>query len=306
MDINKLKTELLQNIILTLECPIEHIDMFFAAEIEFYICDSKNTILDDLDINSPEIIQLEKYLKQAYVSDLAIDNIEKEDGFNQFEIQTRPTKNPSLLVDSIIQIRQLLLGYDNLKITFNGKPNINDAGSAIHFHISLYALDFNLFAKHKTENGENYLMIFYWAIAGMLDFMAESVYIMCDSDTCYERFLYPRKYQKHIHHPTNCSWGFNNRTCAIRVLSSNSPGCVNIDNSRIEYRVASASSNPFLVLYAIIYAIKYGLDNQLDCPEPVFGNAFDYEYDSVQELPKSIKEARALFNKGRLKFLLKE
>ncbi|MEN9782308.1 MAG: hypothetical protein RL208_458, partial [Pseudomonadota bacterium] len=58
----------------------------FAAEVEFYI--NKDDILD---INHPFIHQFQKEL--LLNDKFKIENLEIEDGINQFEVQFEPTKD---------------------------------------------------------------------------------------------------------------------------------------------------------------------------------------------------------------------
>ena len=79
--------------------------------------------------------------------------------------------------------------------------------------------------------------------------------------------------------PINLSFGFNNRTCAIRIMPSNEDK----NNKRLEYRVAAADADIFLSMAVILDAISYGLKNDLNLEKSgfkqVFGNAFDEQYE---------------------------
>ena len=90
------------------------------------------------------------------------------------------------------------------------------------------------------------------------------------------RFDYDLNYQlfknKKYTSPINISWGYDNRTTAIRIPKSEN------ENRRIEFRVPPANINPDIVILKVLEAIKYGIENRLNPPEPIYGNAFDKQY----------------------------
>jgi gamma-glutamylputrescine synthase len=83
--------------------------------------------------------------------------------------------------------------------------------------------------------------------------------------------------------PTQASWGHNNRTVALRIP------CGDDDARRIEYRVAGADANPYLVVAAILAGLLHGLDNTLPLPAPVVGNGLEQE-----GLPFPTRQSEAL------------
>ena len=136
----------------------------------------------------------------------------------------------------------------------------------------------------------------------MLDFMLQSMVIFAPTENCYERYLYPRKMQRYIHFPTGVSWGFNNRTCAIRIPKKPTE---DPKNCRIEHRVCSTQADPYLSLFCIISAMTFGVKYQLECPEPVYGNSFDAIHDYIKPFPKSLEKAKLLFDEGEFRVLKK-
>ena len=71
--------------------------------------------------------------------------------------------------------------------------------------------------------------------------------------------------------PAACAWGHENRTCAIRVPGGG-PASL-----RLEHRVAGADANPHLLLAAILGAALIGVEDDLEPPPPVTGNAYDLD-----------------------------
>ena len=58
--------------------------------------------------------------------------------------------------------------------------------------------------------------------------------------------------------PTDSTWGVENRTCALRVI----PGSPK--SQRVEYRVAAADANPYVILAAPLASGLYGVEQQLE------------------------------------------
>ncbi len=275
--------------ILAKELDINQHDLYFklGAELEFYI---KNN--QQLSLHSEEIQNIMEILETKY-SDLKLESLEEEDGFNQFEVQFKTTQNAVELSKQINTFRSIMQKISN--VDFRAKPYVNDAGSSLHFHISIYYNNVNLFSKdNPRDNEEYYYLPLYWSIAGMLKNMLSAMRLFAPTENCYERYLYPKN-QKFIHNPTGVCWGFNNRTCAIRIPKKPTE---DPDNCRIEYRICSSISDPYLDLIAIFYSMQDGILNKLECPEPIFGNAFDVLHDYLTPLPKSLSEANILFKNG--------
>ncbi len=88
-------------------------------------------------------------------------------------------------------------------------------------------------------------------LAGMIDLMPSSMALLAPNVNSYRRF------QPGMYVPTQASWGHNNRTVALRIP------CGDRHNHRVEYRVAGADANPYLVMAAIFAGILHGLDNEL-------------------------------------------
>ena len=56
--------------------------------------------------------------------------------------------------------------------------------------------------------------------------------------------------------PTAATWGFENRTCALRVIGGSAK------SQRVEYRIAAADINPYLALAAAIGSGLWGIEQQ--------------------------------------------
>src|SRR5262245_57681965 len=85
--------------------------------------------------------------------------------------------------------------------------------------------------------------------------------------------------------PTDATWGVENRTCALRVIEGSAK------SQRVEYRVAAADANPYVILAAALGSGLWGIENKVE-PEPVVeGNAYDKKFPDYLALPRTLWEA---------------
>jgi glutamine synthetase len=88
--------------------------------------------------------------------------------------------------------------------------------------------------------------------------------------------------------PTTLAWGRDNRTCGFRIVGHGA-------SQRIETRIPGGDVNPYLAFAALIAAGLYGIDQELELPAPLEGNA--YESDA-ERFPSTLREAIAALEAG--------
>ena len=286
----------LQSLAKVLEIETEDLEVKVSAELEFYIVDTdgqklKENLSDSSYLqNIVKLLQLEDKENLKFNSNKSIienknirmESFEDEDGFNQFEVQFIPTNNPVELAENINDFKSTIskIVEQKYKIDFRAKPFIDEPTSSLHFHISVYYKGVNLFAKdNPTNSDEYYYLPLYWCIAGMLALTQKFIKYFAPTENCIERYCLPKRDAKYIHYPTRICWGFNNRTCAIRIPRKPSEDPL---NCRIEHRISSSMADPYLALFAIFCGMQYGVAQELECPEPVYGRA--YEDDEAGKL----------------------
>jgi glutamine synthetase len=83
--------------------------------------------------------------------------------------------------------------------------------------------------------------------------------------------------------PVFADWGYQNRTCALRISA---PG-------RFEYRSVDAAVNPYLMAGALLKAFDDGISNKIDPGEPEERNMYEAiaAGKKVKKLPMSLGEA---------------
>ena len=166
-------------------------------------------------------------------------------------------------------------------ITFMAKYNERE-GNSCHIHLSFRGTDGSIVMAGDREHGFSELMEHF--IAGVLDALPDFTYFLAPNINSYKRFV------KGSFAPTAVAWGFDNRTCAVRVVGKG-PGL------RAELRVGGADLNPYLATAAFIAAGLHGMDNALPLPPLVTGNAYEA---AVDQLPTTLVDAAARLGSSEL------
>src|SRR5690349_13042165 len=69
--------------------------------------------------------------------------------------------------------------------------------------------------------------------------------------------------------PTTVTWGYDNRTVALRVLGNGRKSC------RLETRVIGSDANPYLAMAAALASGLYGIKNKIALKQPAtIGNGY--------------------------------
>ncbi|WP_234467247.1 glutamine synthetase family protein [Kosakonia sp. S42] len=225
-----------------------------APEIEFYLIDHQTQIMRSqgcfhMTVPSTYAPFIEKLEEMAAAQNLSLTGIVSEAEPGQFELNLRHSHQVVEVCENVLALRRLTsivateFGY---KANFMAKPFSQLAGNGLHFHISLNDIHgSNVFAAPANELNEMTRL----CLAGLLHLMSASLAIMAPGVNSFRRM------RKNLDEPLFSSWGFNKRSAALRIP------CSTEENSRIEYRIAGADSNPYLVMATILTGMLYGLEN---------------------------------------------
>lgn len=94
--------------------------------------------------------------------------------------------------------------------------------------------------------------------------------------------------------PTEASWGIDNRTCALRAILGGEK------SQRVEYRVAAADANPYVILSAAVASGLWGVQNAIKPESPVKGNAYEKHFPKRLALPRTLWEAAQALRKSKM------
>ena len=118
-----------------------------------------------------------------------------------------------------------------------------------------------------------------WFVGGQQALMPELLSMIACTVNSYTR-LVPGYWA-----PTSASWGYENRTCALRVIGG-AP-----KSQRVEYRIAAADINPYIAFAASIGSGLWGIENKIEPTAPVEGNAYEKRFPAKMGLPSTLWEA---------------
>lgn len=168
-----------------------------------------------------------------------------------------------------------LAGRSSMTATFMASPQTGLV-SGLHLHISLTRSG-NPMINHPdgrlSEIGEQ-------AVAGLLAALPRLAPLYAPNTNSYKRYV-PGSFA-----PTAMTWGWDNRTCAVRIAGHGT-------GLHLEVRVPGADANPYLAMSAAIAAITHGIERQLTPPAPCTANA--YEATDLPMLPLTLGQARSAF-----------
>ncbi len=180
----------------------------------------------------------------------------------QFEINLRHRNDALLACDDAVYLKRTVKAIAQQQgqlASFMAKPFAAQAGSGMHLHVSLLDRDGrNVFACTPEAPGP----MLRHAIGGLQRNVDDCLLLFAPHANSYRRFV------ANAFVPLNASWGFNNRTVAMRIPHSDSA------NTRIEHRIAGADANPYLVAAAVLAGILEGLEREYDPGPPITGNAY--------------------------------
>jgi glutamine synthetase len=159
-------------------------------------------------------------------------------------------------------------------------------GCSGHIHQSAWDAEgeHNLFWNEDGRHHMSKLMGHY--IAGLLATLPEFILMFAPNVNSYKRFV------EGTWAPTTATWGFENRTTALRIISTNAGAC------RIEQRVPGADVNPYLGFAACLAGGLHGIERKLEPPPLTEGDA--YAIRGLQRLPSSLSEAVEAFTSSAL------
>jgi len=159
-------------------------------------------------------------------------------------------------------------------LTFMAKYDERE-GNSCHIHMSLRGKDGSI----VFDDGDGPTRVFEQFIAGIQVTMAEFTLLYAPNVNSYKRF------QPGSFAPTAIAWGYDNRTCSLRVVGHGG-------GMRVENRVPGGDVNPYMGLAAMLAGGLHGIENELGLEDAFEGNAYESDKPHV---PATLAAARELF-----------
>ena len=216
---------------------------------------------------------IEEIYERAEAASLHLDTMIHEAGTAQLEINFNHGE-PIHLSDQVLLfkriVRQVALQND-VYATFMAKPMENQPGSAMHLHISAHdSTGANLFGSEEgpTEAFRHF-------VGGLQEYLPHVTPLFAPNVNSFRRM------QPDHAAPINLQWGYDNRSCGLRVPISGA------GSMRVENRLPGADSNPYLAIASSLVAGYLGLTRRIEPLPMVEGNAYTYE----RTLPRNLDVA---------------
>ncbi|OLZ40270.1 glutamine synthetase [Natrinema saccharevitans] len=167
--------------------------------------------------------------------------------------------------------------------TFMPKPIPRINGSGMHTHLSLFEDGENAF--HDEDGQFDLSETAQSFVAGILEHAPAITAVSNPTVNSYKRLV--PGYEA----PVYVAWSDRNRSALIRKPAARIPAA-----SRIEARFPDPSCNPYLALAALISAGLDGIERDLECPDPIRENIYEFdeakrEEYGIETLPTNLGEA---------------
>jgi glutamine synthetase len=272
-----------------------------ATELEFYLVDpdadsavapispyTGKRLDSDAILSLDELEDFGEFFREVYqqceLQNVPADTAVAENGVGQFEINLLHT-SPLKAADDAVLFKRIVKGVarkHKLVATFMAKPYGMRSGNGFHVHFSLDDSEGNNVFDDGTESGSE---IMHHAVGGLMNAMAESTLLFAPHFNSYRRL------RPDTHAPSAISWGYENRTTAVRIPGGNPK------SRRIEHRVAGADANPYLVVAGILGAALAGIQDEIKPPKPFVGRAYS---ERLPKLPADWASAVNAFEDGQM------
>jgi glutamine synthetase len=199
----------------------------------------------------------------------------------KYDAAVRAADKAALFKTAVKQIA----GHSGLLATFMAKWNADLPGCSGHLHESLWDTHHteNLFQDPAGADKMSCIMKHY--VAGQLQLMREMTALVCPTINSYKRLV------PGVWAPINATWGVDNRTTALRAITGPTG-----KSTRVEYRLSGADTNPYLAIAATLAAGLYGIEQKLEPPAAVTGDAYQANAPS---LPQTLEEATGLLQQSQ-------
>jgi glutamine synthetase len=163
--------------------------------------------------------------------------------------------------------------------TFMAKWSQDWPGQSGHLHMSLLDAESGRPLFHEPDRPHTMSDRQRWFVGGQQALMPELLAMVAPTINAYTRLI-PGFWA-----PTTATWGYENRTCALRVIGGSET------SQRVEYRIGAADINPYIALAAAIGSGLWGIEHRIEPDEPIAGNAYEHQAAPERSLPATLWEA---------------
>jgi glutamine synthetase len=263
-------------------------EVMAALEYEIRLWDAEGQPLSSgISYSLVEIGRYSEFVSQLVLAleglGIELSAVHTEAGPGLLELNLEPRRGLRAADDAVLvkfAVKELAATM-SLRASFLAKTATGEEGSSGHVHMSCWDGETNAFAP--DERADPMPSVLGSAIAGVLGHLAAASLLLNPNVNSYKR-LVPGWFA-----PINATWGNENRSCAVRAITSDRP-----ELWRFECRRPGADANPYLALAAIAASASDGIRNKAEPPPPIEGDA--YALDDLPELPGSLEAALRAFD----------
>lgn len=216
---------------------------------------------------------------------IEVDTYQVEASGGQFEIQLRHADILTAADRAFFYkggVKEII-ARKGMTATFMAKFDSNDFGSGCHVHQSVVdrKTGRNLFWDASQEHHVSELMAHY--AGGLLATLTDFSLMWAPYVNSYKRIA------PGTAAGINETWGIDNRTVGVRVLSESESGC------RLEQRAPGADINPYIALAGMLAGGLHGIENKIQPPPMRTGNAYEVSPTEAKQMPPTLGDAVKLF-----------
>ena len=237
-----------------------------GTEMEFCLLDTENAPI----VSAPDLFGQFSFAKVEDVvfdfqknllgAGVHIETMHAESTTGEFEFTLRPELGIKA-VDNIVIFKNATkeMAAKRRNVSFLSRSNPTEIGPGLHFNFSLWnaqTMKNIFFDDYQPDNLSRICR--HW-IAGLCHHVA-LVALCLLIINCY----------RYIHKsgtPHRANWGIDNRKACFRVKNVQEKG------TYIELRLPTPLANPYLVMAATLAAGMDGVENELECPDPMSADA---------------------------------
>jgi glutamine synthetase len=211
--------------------------------------------------------------------DIGIESLHEETGPGVMEAAITVDKALSAADKAALfkTFSKVVAQKNGLMATFMAKWSKDWPGQSGHIHLSLKKDGEPIF--HEAGKAHSMSDTMRWFVGGQQRLMPEWLAMIAPTVNSYRRLI-PGFWA-----PTDATWGAENRTTALRVI----PGSPKVQ--RVEFRIAAADANPYVILSAALASGLWGIENRVEPEAEVSGNAYDRKFPSRLALPRTLWDA---------------
>ncbi|MBV8656724.1 MAG: glutamine synthetase [Burkholderiales bacterium] len=227
--------------------------------------------IESLERLEPVLNDIRTYCMQLNIS---ADTLLQEVGNGQVEFNLIHGEALALADQTFLfkRLAKAAARRHGLECTFMAKPHADEAGSAMHIHQSLvYADGCNAFSLPDGKAAPR----FAHYIGGLQRYLPEAVLLLAP----YVNSL--RRLAPFTAAPINVEWGYDNRTCGLRVPPSGP------EARRVENRLPGVDANPYLAIAVTLACGLLGMQQEIRPTEALAGSAYGRPY----AFPRTMEEA---------------